>query len=153
MLQKMKNIKNLPPEQLEMEFKKAMAEKKRKEEEEKCLEHIKQRQKFARKVKKEAEKAEKKKAKEEEKKKKVKEEAGDDGFYAGFTEAMIKTEAEAEKSALPAWEPVSYPPIFKSSFSELPTPVETGIKRGSSKLTSFVLWSGKRKPFCRLNEN
>ena len=101
-------------------------------------------------MKKEAEKAEKKKAKEEEKKKKVKEEAGDDGFYAGFTEAMIKTEAEAEKSALPAWEPVSYPPIFKSSFSELPTPVETGIKRGLSKLTSFVLWSGKRKPFCWL---
>ena len=50
MLQKMKSIKNLPPEQLEIEFHKTMAEKKRKEEEEKCLEMIKERQKLARKV-------------------------------------------------------------------------------------------------------
>merc|ERR1712130_881328 len=48
LLKKMKDIKNLPPEQLETEFKKAMAEKKRKEEEEKCIGEIKNRQKSAR---------------------------------------------------------------------------------------------------------
>merc|ERR1712233_176406 len=57
LLKKMKDIKNLPPEQLETEFKKAMAEKKRKEEEEKCIGEIKNRQKMARKVKKESERA------------------------------------------------------------------------------------------------
>merc|ERR1711953_1467849 len=53
LLKKMKDIKSLPPDQLEVEFKKAMAEKKRKEEEEKCIQEIKNRQKMARKVKKE----------------------------------------------------------------------------------------------------
>merc|ERR1712226_1568527 len=50
LLKKMKDIKNLPPEQLETEFKKAMDEKRRKEQEELCLNAIKERQKMARKV-------------------------------------------------------------------------------------------------------
>merc|ERR1712039_806159 len=55
LLKKMKDIKNLPPEELEAEFKKAMDEKKKKEQEEQCLNAIKERQKMARKVKKQAE--------------------------------------------------------------------------------------------------
>merc|ERR1712203_341319 len=48
LLKKMKDIKNLPPEELEAEFKKAMEEKRRKEQEEQCLNAIKERQKMAR---------------------------------------------------------------------------------------------------------
>merc|ERR1711928_257409 len=54
LLKKMKDIKNLPPEELEAEFKKAMEEKRKKEEQ--CLNAIKERQKMDRKVKKQAEK-------------------------------------------------------------------------------------------------
>merc|ERR1712130_633542 len=46
LLKRMKEIKSLPPDQLEVEFKKAMAEKKRREEEEKCIQEIKQRQRM-----------------------------------------------------------------------------------------------------------
>ena len=54
----------MPPDQLEVEFKKAMAEKKRKEEEEKCIQEIKNRQKKqARRVKKESERAMKREVK------------------------------------------------------------------------------------------
>jgi len=85
LLKKMKDIKSLPPEQLETEFKKAMAEKKRREEEEKCIQEIEKRQKLARKVKKESEKAAKKAAKEAKRESKSKEaENEDDGFYGGF---------------------------------------------------------------------
>eukprot|EP00091_Calanus_sinicus_P017171 TRINITY_DN37003_c0_g1_i1.p1 TRINITY_DN37003_c0_g1~~TRINITY_DN37003_c0_g1_i1.p1 ORF type:complete len:119 (+),score=47.52 TRINITY_DN37003_c0_g1_i1:589-945(+) len=99
----MKDIKNLPPEQLETEFKKAMAEKKRKEEEEKCIGEIKNRQKMARKVKKESEKAAKRAAKEKKRESKSKgqsEERTNDGFYNGLDTmdiAMAKMEEETNK--------------------------------------------------------
>jgi len=66
MIKKMNEIKSMPPDKLEIELKKAMAEKKKKEDEEKYIQEIKLRQKIARKVKKEQEK----KAKAEEKAKK-----------------------------------------------------------------------------------
>ena len=132
LLNKMKNIKNLPPEQLEVEFKKAMAEKRHKEEEEKCLELIKQRQKLARKVKKESEKAARKAAKEEAKKREKEDE--NRSFYAGFPEPEDRkrfTEAESEEekeevkqnTGFNPFQPVSYP-VFKSSFAEVSADVK-----------------------------
>ena len=123
LLKKMKDIKNLPPEELEAEFKKAMEEKRRKEQEEQCLNAIKERQKMARKVKKQAEKeakkAEKLKAKEE------KEEAtedvfygsGDGGFYNGFEDALGRMQSLQENNQLP--DEVKENP-FMSSFNEVP---------------------------------
>eukprot|EP00088_Acartia_fossae_P005675 TRINITY_DN1255_c0_g2_i2.p1 TRINITY_DN1255_c0_g2~~TRINITY_DN1255_c0_g2_i2.p1 ORF type:complete len:1840 (-),score=597.38 TRINITY_DN1255_c0_g2_i2:454-5973(-) len=141
MLQKMKSIKNLPPEELEVEFKKAMAEKKRKEEEEKCVELIKERQRLARKVKKESEKAQKKAAKDESKKKRDSEE----NFYAGFNEAALKMEEADAPASRPASEeqedaPTTYPAIFKPSFAEIPfteqvgDPMETPAPEGYGEL-------------------
>ena len=124
LLKKMKDIKNLPPEELEAEFKKAMTEKKRKEDEEKCLTMIKERQKMARKVKKEAEKRDKKQAKIEAKKEKEQadEEAsygdGDEGgFYNGFQDALGRMQALQEDDSCP---PEIKENPFMSSFAEVP---------------------------------
>ncbi len=125
LLNKMKEIKKLPPEQLEIEFKKAMAEKRRKEEEEKCLEQIKLRQKLARKVKREAERAARKAAKEARRKARKEEgeggAGGENAFYAGFTAAMARGE---EGLAGPIGGGGGSPPrpvhVFKSSFAEVP---------------------------------
>ena len=140
LLNKMKNIKNLPPEQLEVEFKKAMAEKRRREEEEKCLENIKQRQKLARKVKKESEKAAKKASKEKKKE-------PENSFYAGYNGAAVK--AEEEDQLIPArmyeeedpkikseWVPAEQP-VFKPSFSEVSKDAD-----GPSH------WSSRRCGYC-----
>merc|ERR1712032_1580059 len=123
LLKKMKDIKNLPPEELEAEFKKAMEEKRRKEQEEQCLNTIKERQKMARKVKKQAEKeakkAEKLKAKEE--KEEVTEDvfygSGDGGFYNGFEDALGRMQSLQENNQLP--DEVKENP-FMSSFNEVP---------------------------------
>ena len=129
----MKEIKKLPPEQLEVEFKKAMAEKRRKEEEEKCLEQIKLRQKLARKVKKEAERAARKTAKEVRRKarKEVAEGVGGRGenaFYAGFTAAMARGEVGLAGPGGGGGGGSPPPPIhvFKSSFAEVSAVAEDG---------------------------
>jgi len=129
----MKEIKKLPPEQLEVEFKKAMAEKRRKEEEEKCLEQIKLRQKLARKVKKEAERAAKKAAKEARRKarKEESEGGGENAFYAGFTAAMAR--GDEGLAGPPGGGGSGSPPrpvhVFKPAFSELPYSVIQGKYR------------------------
>jgi hypothetical protein len=130
LLNKMKEIKKLPPEQLEVEFKKAMAEKRRKEEEEKCLEQIKLRQKLARKVKKEAERAARKAAKEARRKARKEEGEGGGGnaFYAGFTAAMARGE-EGLAGPLGGGGGGSPPPpvpAFKPAFSEEPYMLDQG---------------------------
>ena len=119
LLKKMKDIKNLPPDQLEVEFKKAMAEKKRKEEEEKCIQEIKNRQKMARKVKKESERAAKRAAKKEKKaKSKANSEEKDDGFYTGINmESDIRRMEEEEAKML---QQHHLEMQFKSSFAEVP---------------------------------
>ena len=123
LLKKMKDIKNLPPEELEAEFKKAMDEKKKKEQEEQCLNAIKERQKMARKVKKQAEKEAKRQ--EKLKAKEVKEEetedgfygSGDGGFYNGFDDALGRMQSLQENNQLP--EEAKENP-FMSSFNEVP---------------------------------
>jgi len=136
LLKKMKDIKNLPPEQLETEFKKAMAEKKRKEEEEKCINEIKNRQKMARKVKKESERAAKRAAKEKKKEAKSKgpsEERTNDGFYSGLNTmdlAMAKMEEETNKILFQT-QPENQ---FKSSFAEVPFVPEDGNPYGEDEV-------------------
>lgn len=138
LLKKMKDIKNLPPEELEAEFKKAMGEKKRKEDEEKCLQSLKEKQKIARKVKKESEKAAKRMAKQKAKEAEEKgEEAeneeepyGDNGvgnFYNGFTDALGRMQALQENFEIPE-EPKNIP--FMSSFAEVPFVPEGGEVEG-----------------------
>merc|ERR1712037_732651 len=120
LLKKMKDIKNLPPEELEAEFKKAMDEKRKKEQEEQCLNAIKERQKMARKVKKQAEKeakkAEKLKAKEE-KEEEASEDvfygSGDGGFYNGFEDALGRMQSLQENNQLP--DEVKENPFMSSS--------------------------------------
>merc|ERR1712130_4749 len=128
LLKKMKDIKNLPPEELEAEFKKAMDEKRRKEQEEQCLNAIKERQKMARKVKKQAEKeakkAEKLKAKEE-KEEMSEEEGGDGGFYNGFVDALGRMQSLQENNQLP--DEVKENP-FMSSFNEVPFVPEENVE-------------------------
>merc|ERR1712106_926504 len=137
LLKKMKDIKNLPPEQLETEFKKAMAEKKRKEEEEKCIGEIKNRQKMARKVKKESEKAAKRAAKEKKRESKSKghsEERTNDGFYNGLDTmdiAMAKMEEETNRILFQT-QPTENP--FKSSFAEVPFVAEDGNPYGENEV-------------------
>jgi len=137
LLKKMKDIKNLPPEQLETEFKKAMAEKKRKEEQEKCIGEIKNRQKMARKVKKESEKAAKRAAKEkkrESKSKGVSEERTNDGFYNGLDTmdlAMAKMEEETNKILFQTQPSENQ---FKSSFAEVPFVPEDGNPYGENEV-------------------
>ncbi len=131
LLNKMKEIKKLPPEQLEVEFKKAMAEKRRKEEEEKCLEQIKLRQKLARKVKKEAERAARKAAKEARRKARKEEGEGGGGnaFYAGFTAAMARGEeglAGPPGGGGGMGSPPPPVPAFKPAFSEEPYMLDQG---------------------------
>jgi hypothetical protein len=131
LLNKMKEIKKLPPEQLEVEFKKAMAEKRRKEEEEKCLEQIKLRQKLARKVKKEAERAARKAAKEARRKARKEEGEGGGGnaFYAGFTAAMARGEeglAGPPGGGGGGGSPPPPVPAFKPAFSEEPYMLDQG---------------------------
>ena len=118
-----------------------MAEKKRKEEEEKCLELIKERQKLARKVKKDAEKEAKKSAKKAAKieKKRASEEGN---FYAGFSEAAIKMEKDDNNR--PASEPeheedapTTYPSIFKPSFEEIPFQEQKGMDIISKSMFRF----------------
>ena len=119
LLKKMKDIKNLPPDQLEIEFKKAMAEKKRKEEEEKCIQEIKNRQKMARKVKKESERAAKRAAKKEKKtKSKGNSEEKDDGFYTGLNMESDIRRMEEEEAKLLHQHHLEMQ--FKSSFAEVP---------------------------------
>jgi len=141
LLKKMKDIKNLPPEQLETEFKKAMAEKKRKEEEEKCIGEIKNRQKMARKVKKESERAAKRAAKEkkrESKSKGVSEERTNDGFYNGLDTmdlAMAKMEEETNKILFQTQPSENQ---FKSSFAEVPFVPEDGNPYGENEVFEGV---------------
>eukprot|EP00090_Calanus_glacialis_P034363 TRINITY_DN5765_c0_g1_i1.p1 TRINITY_DN5765_c0_g1~~TRINITY_DN5765_c0_g1_i1.p1 ORF type:complete len:1490 (+),score=607.25 TRINITY_DN5765_c0_g1_i1:212-4471(+) len=112
-----------------------MAEKKRKEEEEKCIGEIKNRQKMARKVKKESERAAKRAAKEKKRESKSKghsEERTNDGFYNGLDTmdiAMAKMEEETNKilfQSLPQENP------FKSSFAEVPFVPEEGNPYGEN---------------------
>merc|ERR550539_2082217 len=115
----MKDIKSLPPDQLEVEFKKAMAEKKRKEEEEKCIQEIKNRQKMARKVKKESERALKRAAKKEKKtKSKGNSEEKDDGFYTGINMDSDIRRMEEEEAKMMHQQHLEMQ--FKSSFAEIP---------------------------------
>ena len=119
LLKKMKDIKSLPPDQLEVEFKKAMAEKKRKEEEEKCIQEIKNRQKMARKVKKESERALKRAAKKEKKaKSKGNSEEKDDGFYTGINMDSDIRRMEEEEAKMMHQQHLEMQ--FKSSFAEIP---------------------------------
>lgn len=115
MIEKMKDIKSMSPNRLEIEFKKAMAERKRKEEEEACIKEIKDRQKTARKVKKENEKKDKKSGK------KIKTEptgAGEQQDYFVFMQQMKQLEEdEAEMKREMEEEQINH---FKSSFAEVP---------------------------------
>jgi len=127
LLKRMKEIKSLPPEQLETEFKKAMAEKKRREEEEKCIQEIEKRQKLARKVKKESEKAARKAAKEAERESKIKEEENEgDGFYSGFHNLA----QHMGDPNLPQWIPADAQdqinPFKSGTFAEVPFVPEEG---------------------------
>jgi len=115
MIEKMKDIKSMSPNRLEIEFKKAMAERKRKEEEEACIKEIKDRQKTARKVKKENEKKDKKSGK------KIKTEptgAGEQQDYFVFMQQMKQLEEdEAEMKREMEQEQINH---FRSSFAEVP---------------------------------
>ena len=144
LLKKMKEIKSLPPEQLETEFKKAMAEKKRKEEEEKCINEIKNRQRLARKVKKESEKALKRAEKEEKKRVKAEsEEMGNDGFYngvSGMMDTMVKMEEEENKFLFHQ----HMENQFKSSFAEVPFVPEEGHTGQTDGMEGQVGESGEQ---------
>ena len=114
----------MPPDQLEVEFKKAMAEKKRKEEEEKCIQEIKNRQKKTgqESQKRKRESHEKRSQKENKKKAEEETEGGaveNDGFYGGINmEADIKR--MEEKEVILKRERLEM--HFKSSFAEVPRP-------------------------------
>ena len=154
LLKKMKDIKNLPPEELEAEFKKAMIEKKKKEDEEKCLMAIKERQKMARRVKRQAEKLEKKEAKLKAKEERDAEEeeqandgfyggGGDGGFYNGFEDALGRMQSLEQNNELP--EDAAKP--FMSSFNEVPFVAEEGVVQGEEGGVEGE--QGEQDPYAR----